>query len=98
MRPRRARLGCIRTQMKKEQDELASMRPRRARLGCQHRALLNGLAVPCFNEAEARAPRMRRRALQEATDRRHASMRPRRARLGCLGAKYGAGTNMYMLQ
>ena len=38
------------------------MRPRRARLGCVMLATdLDPTSTPCFNEAEARAPRMRRR-------------------------------------
>ena len=34
------------------------MRPRRARLGCAPRSISGMWRTPCFNEAEARAPRM----------------------------------------
>ena len=37
----------------------ASMRPRRECLGCVHDVLLERLGQRCFNEAEARMPRMR---------------------------------------
>src|SRR5579884_3692158 len=42
-----------------------------------------GTAGWCFNEAEARAPRMRCRAVLRRVFLHFASMRPRRARLGC---------------
>ena len=60
MRPRRARLGCDRHGARRRPGcRRASMRPRRARLGCLPNYCLVRLALRCFNEAEARAPRMR---------------------------------------
>ncbi len=84
MRPRRARLGCSGNRPSLSSIGLASMRPRRARLGCAgNTARLPDDVSICFNEAEARAPRMC------GGERAHsalalASMRPRRARLGCM--------------
>src|SRR5579884_596752 len=64
MRPRRARLGCFVLLRLAEARRLASMRPRRARLGCL--VEVTGACFPCgcFNEAEARAPRMRRAEIE----------------------------------
>ena len=60
------------------------MRPRRARLGCRHAAEMATRPEQRFNEAEARAPRMRMLvADRDTAQRTAASMRPRRARLGC---------------
>ena len=39
-----------------------------------------------FNEAEARAPRMRGRSRRRDAEDSEASMRPRRVRLGCVSA------------
>ena len=62
----------------------ASMRPRRARLGCAASPLPSAATINCFNEAEARAPRMPGACCARPSARnRIASMRPRRARLGC---------------
>src|SRR5579883_1932812 len=58
MRPRRARLGCKNIQTKNYYGVVASMRPRRARLGCGVKNSTLLIGTECFNEAEARAPRM----------------------------------------
>jgi len=58
MRPRRVRLGCLARHGLSVVQTTASMRPRRVRLGCA--ACSSGMHTRrnCFNEAEARAPRM----------------------------------------
>ena len=59
MRPRRARLGCRDVGVGRCVEIFgASMRPRRARLGCAGSPVYDRIRDCCFNEAEARAPRM----------------------------------------
>jgi len=59
MRPRRVRLGCRCEDVQLDSGWPASMRPRRVRLGCSQRAQASSSGKSrCFNEAEARAPRM----------------------------------------
>ncbi len=84
MRPRRARLGCDGGGGRGGCPARgASMRPRRARLGCVELLASPARTYTCFNEAEARAPRMRKRNPTISQFQPVASMRPRRARLGC---------------
>ena len=83
MRPRRARLGCDADRLACGKGALTSMRPRRARLGCQSRCGNRLSSQAHFNEAEARAPRMRRSRRRGHPPIASTSMRPRRARLGC---------------
>ena len=85
MRPRRARLGCAPPAIPEPRAlPPASMRPRRARLGCGVYCIGADPLGACFNEAEARAPRMHVAAYRDDIARFvAASMRPRRARLGC---------------
>src|SRR5690606_36781820 len=60
MRPRRARLGCGHDAIASTCGRgVASMRPSRARLGCSHLVAVGAALSAGFNEAEARAPRMR---------------------------------------
>ena len=59
MRPRHARLGYVRKQLLELRQRFgASMRPRHARLGYSSSAALICGMLDCFNEAEARAPRI----------------------------------------
>ncbi len=59
MRPRRARLGWGANQARSgASHKPASMRPRRARLGWPRSTARRHPSSRCFNEAEARTPRM----------------------------------------
>ena len=83
MRPRRARLGwAARMFPVSFRVHKASMRPRRARLGWQRCCPRPPASGWCFNEAEARTPRMVTCGPREIPEGMKASMRPRRARLG----------------
>src|SRR5271166_5954908 len=84
MRPRRVRLGWGERNPKLAAlAGVASMRPRRVRLGWLLQPNLLGRRQPCFNEAEARTPRMGRPGSRARTAQAGAaSMRPRRVRLG----------------
>src|SRR5579872_4291830 len=67
------------------------MRPRRVRLGCRRNWPPAVAPRRCFNEAEARAPRMLQPIAVERARVARASMRPRRVRLGCQRASLLAG-------
>jgi len=53
------------------------------RLGCNGMRTHGQMSRSCFNEAEARAPRMPAEAVETEMAQLLASMRPRRVRLGC---------------
>ena len=91
MRPRRARLGCQgRVPAGRLREEAASMRPRRVRLGCSSSVRRTDRLEHCFNEAEARTPRMpalrQRDALDSSTRFNEAEARtPRMQASRCIG-------------
>ena len=58
MRPMRVRLGCATRKGPVSDAVKPSMRPRRVRLGCLSASSPFSPVAICFNEAEARAPRM----------------------------------------
>ena len=82
MRPRRVRLGWYRHLYQSDGRNDASMRPRRVRLGWRRMASRRSRGPGCFNDAEARAPRMVGDLAGGEQDGEGASMRPRRVRLG----------------